>query len=139
MTESPADRVWAAYTKHHPRAFLSSERSRLINKRLGEGYPADVLIDAIDGNHLDPHCSGENDRMKQYHSLSLILRDADHIERYAELVEGERPVDPVDNAWELYQGWAEVEGHVEALDRAAGTFPDEVVEALRLRVEGEPT
>lgn len=142
MTEPlpPRERVWAAYREYHPRAMLSPERGRLIDRRLAEGYPVDLLIDAIHGNHADPHCNGENDRLKQYHAINLILRDADHIERYAELAEAVRPLDPVEVAWDQYQRWASGSplGAVGALEMVAGTYPDEIVAEIQRRVEGEP-
>jgi hypothetical protein len=74
--------VWAAYQDRHPQSVLSSERRNLLDRRLDD-YPAETLVAAIAGNHLDPHCNGENPSGKQYHDFELILRDADHIERYA--------------------------------------------------------
>jgi hypothetical protein len=134
------DQIWEVYREYHRGAFLSPERRRLIDKRLAEGYPPELLIDAIRGNHLDPHCNGENDRMKQYHAISLIFRDADHIERYAELVEVDRPQDPVENAWEWYdrlvKGGAAPSA---ALDLIEGNVSDEIAAEIRRRVEGEIT
>ena len=75
-------KVWAAYAEHHPRAAGTPQRRRLIKRRL-ESYDVATLIAAIDGNHVDPYCCGENRERRQYHSLELILRDADHIEKYA--------------------------------------------------------
>lgn len=85
MNDSIAQ-VWMEYLRYHPRAILTAQRERLIQRRLDE-YPVETLIDAIRGNHLDPFCSGENDRLRAYHGIGLILRDADHIERYAEMTQ----------------------------------------------------
>lgn len=131
------EEVWAAYLAHHPQAMLSDERRKLIMRRLGEGYSVELLVAAIDGNHVDPHCNGENDRFKQYHSISLILRDADRIERFAELASVARPVDPVESAWRQYQHWVGRHGSVVALDMVGGTYPDEVVAEVYRRVEGD--
>lgn len=76
--------VWTAYSAHHPRAQLTTHRRDLIRRRLKD-HPAATLAAAIHGNHKDPHCNGQNDRGTEFHALTLILRDADHIERYAAL------------------------------------------------------
>jgi hypothetical protein len=129
-------KVWEAYRRHHQKAMLAPERRRLIERRLGEGWPVETLIDAIDGNHLDPHCNGENDRSKQYHGIGLILRDADRIERYAALAEADRPVDPVDSAWWTFEAWRANRGDAWAIEQLEGTFPDEIVDAVKRRFEG---
>jgi hypothetical protein len=134
------DEIWAVYRDYHPRAMLSPERRRMIQRRLDEGYPADLLIDAIRGNHTDPHCNGENDRTKQYHAIGLILRDADHIERYAELAEAERPSDPVEKAWAWYENLiGSGAAPSSALDLIEGNVPEEIAAEIRRRVEGEIT
>lgn len=78
-------RVWSAYQTHHPGAKLTIDRKRLIENRLREGFSADQLVAAVIGNHLDPHCNGENSSGRQYHAFDLILRNADKIEQYAAL------------------------------------------------------
>ena len=80
------DAVWDAYRQLHPRATLSPERRKLIARRLADGFDVATLQRAIEGNHLDPFCSGQNDSGAKYHDIKLILRDGDHIERYAALV-----------------------------------------------------
>lgn len=87
MSSSRADavsRVWDAYVEHHPRAAKTPQRIDLIRRRLKD-HDAETLIAAIIGNHRDPYCNGENQQRRQYHSLELILRDADHVEKYAAL------------------------------------------------------
>jgi hypothetical protein len=84
---SDIDQVWQAYADRHPRAVLTTKRRRLISDRLRD-YPAERLVAAIAGNHLDPHCNGDNDRDQTYHDLELILRDAAHVERYEALAHG---------------------------------------------------
>lgn len=74
--------VWAAYVEHHPQATLTKSRQQLIRRRLAE-HPAEKLVAAIEGNHRDPWCNGENPSGKTYHALELILRDAEKIEKYA--------------------------------------------------------
>lgn len=73
--------VWSAYQQRHPQAKLTTKRRKIIQRALAD-YEPGRLIAAIAGNHLDPHCNGENDRGQTYHGLELILRDADHIEKY---------------------------------------------------------
>jgi hypothetical protein len=88
-----------AYRKHHPRARPGDVERKLIRARLAEGNTAADLIEAIDGNHLDPHCCGDNERGKTYHRLKLIFRDADHVTAYREVLHGEaKPVDPEEAA-----------------------------------------
>lgn len=78
--------VWAAFEKHHPRAQLTPERRSLIGRRLKQFSP-ELLIAAIEGNHLSPYHNGENPSQQAYHDLGLILRNADTIERFAGFVE----------------------------------------------------
>lgn len=82
-TERAHARVWAAYQSHHPTATLSPERRHLIDNRLRDGFSADTLIAAIEGNHRDAYCNGDNPGGRQYHAFDLILRNADKIEQYA--------------------------------------------------------
>lgn len=76
------DRVFAVYLAHHPRAALDAKRRALIIRAL-KMQPEGMCIAAIEGNHVDPHCCGSNERNKEYHDLGLCLRDDDHIVRYA--------------------------------------------------------
>lgn len=85
------DTVWAAYQDRHPQSVLSPERRSLLDRRLDD-FTVEQLTAAIVGNHLDPYCNGENPSGKQYHDFELILRDADHIERYANLAANGPPV-----------------------------------------------
>lgn len=78
------EKVWDAYREHHPRASGTPQRRALIKRRL-EHYDAATLVDAVHGNHADAYCNGENPAGKEYHSLELILRGGDHIEKYAAL------------------------------------------------------
>lgn len=62
---------------------LDPKRARLIEARLREGYGVDRLRAAISGACATPFNRGENERGSVYLDLGLILRDADHIERFA--------------------------------------------------------
>jgi hypothetical protein len=76
--------AWAA-TRQHPNAFkLTDERRRIITRRLKE-YPVADLVDAVQGWQHDPFSRGENDRGQAYNDLSLILRDAAHVEKFRDL------------------------------------------------------
>jgi hypothetical protein len=61
---------------------LDQKRARLIEARLREGYGTDRLRAAISGACATPFNRGENDQGKPYLDLGLILRDAEHIERF---------------------------------------------------------
>ncbi len=64
-----------------PRSVLDDKRRRLIAKALKTYSPADVCK-AIRGCSKTPHNMGQNERNTVYNGLDLILRDADHIERF---------------------------------------------------------
>jgi hypothetical protein len=70
-----------------PRAALDATRKLLIRRAL-RTYDVDVLRRAIDGCARSDWHSGANPDGKVHNSLELILRDSDHIERFAEM--GER-------------------------------------------------
>jgi hypothetical protein len=67
------------------RVRLTNQRRQLIERRMREGYSVDELVDAVTGwKHSSHHC-GENERGTIYCDLNLLLRDADHIERFRDL------------------------------------------------------
>ena len=76
--------VVAHYKSLHPRARPGESERKKIRARLKEGWTVADLQAAIDGNHRDPHCCGENDRGKLYHSLELCVRDSKHVQDYIE-------------------------------------------------------
>lgn len=67
---------------NHPTAKLDDKRRKAISAALRIGYTADQLKAAIDGCSRTPHNMGQNDRHTVYDDLGLILRDADHIDRF---------------------------------------------------------
>ena len=69
-------------TLDHPRARLDAKRRKVIAQALALGYTAAELCQAIQGCALTPHNMGHNDRGTRYDELGLILRDADHIDRF---------------------------------------------------------
>lgn len=82
--------VWQHYRQHHPHAKFTTDGTKscksVVNRAL-RSYDIATLKQAIDGNHLDPHCNGDNDRGRTYHSFELCLRDAAHIEQYADIAQ----------------------------------------------------
>lgn len=76
---------WVAMCRpnHRVRPVLTPERERKIRKALSE-YGLDVCIAAVDGVLLSDWHMGRNPRAKEYNDISLILRDAKHIEMFAE-------------------------------------------------------
>lgn len=73
------------------RAVLSKERQRLIAARLKE-FPVEDLVDAVRGWRQVPFNRGENPSRTVYNDLGLLLRDADHVERFRDLQRGEGAV-----------------------------------------------
>jgi hypothetical protein len=83
--------VFAHYRTHHPRAFLTPKKNskewKLIRARMAEGYGAEDLKRAIDGNHVSPFHCGENERGAKYNSLELIVRDGGKVQTFIEALE----------------------------------------------------
>jgi hypothetical protein len=64
-----------------PRSALDDKRKRVIAKALKSYSPADICK-AIRGCSKTPHNMGQNEAKTKYNGLDLILRDADHIDRF---------------------------------------------------------
>ena len=75
---------------NHPRAKLDSTRRKVIENRLADGYSVDDLSLAFEGCACDYWHMGGNDRNTIFDSITLILRDADHVERFMEIGEKAR-------------------------------------------------
>lgn len=75
--------TWAAATAR-TRSRLDDKRRRLIQKALAS-YPVEDVLDAVVGWSADGFYCGDNDRGKTYNDLGLLLRDAEHIERFRDL------------------------------------------------------
>jgi len=71
----------------HPRARLDDKRSKLIRRWLKLGYAASDLTAAIDGCKASDWHMGRNDKGQVYDALSLILRDADQIDKFIRINE----------------------------------------------------
>jgi hypothetical protein len=69
------------------RARLDAKRQRIIRSALKQ-YPEDDLIDAVQGWARSAYHAGQNERHTVYNELGLILRDAEHIEKFRDLQRG---------------------------------------------------
>ena len=69
-------------TMNHPRAVLDKKRQRAIEQALKQGYTIPELQKAIDGCKNTPFNMGKNERQQIYDDITLIFRDAEHIERF---------------------------------------------------------
>jgi hypothetical protein len=74
---------WQEATGHH-RAVLDGKRDRLIRQRLRQ-FPLADLEDAVRGWRQSPYHRGENPSGTVYDSLELLLRDAEHVEKFRDL------------------------------------------------------
>ena len=79
----PVKTIFAYWQKvmNSPKSVLDDKRRRLIAKALKGYSPADICK-AIRGCSKTPHNMGQNDAQTKYNGLGLILRDADHIDRF---------------------------------------------------------
>lgn len=74
----------------HPNANMDAKRKSVIAKRLSDGYTVDQLKTAINGCAQSAWHMGDNQRGNRYDALTLILRDADHVDKFIAIAE--RPV-----------------------------------------------
>lgn len=65
-----------------PRSKLDEKRRKLIAAALKLGYTPAELCKAVRGCSLTPHNMGQNAQGQKYNGLDLILRNADHIDRF---------------------------------------------------------
>ncbi len=72
---------------NHPEAGLDKKRKALIAEAL-KNYSVENLKLAIKGCSKSSWHMGKNDRNKRYDALSLILRDADHIDSFIKCAKG---------------------------------------------------
>ncbi len=71
----------------HVRARMDSKRETAIRSRLKDGYTVEDLKLAIDGCAASAWHMGSNERETRYDSITLILRDADHVDRFIHIGE----------------------------------------------------
>ena len=61
---------------------MDLKRAQVIRDRLRDGYTVEDLCIAVEGCASSAFHMGENDRRMTYDSITLILRDADHTDRF---------------------------------------------------------
>lgn len=66
------------------RVALDAKRTTKIAAAL-KLYPLDDVLDAVRGWQNEPFYCGENDRHTIYNEISLLLRDAEHVERFRDM------------------------------------------------------
>lgn len=76
--------LWKLATKRTDRTALDSRRRGVIERALRD-YPLADVIAAIRGVRRSAYHQGQNDEAKVYDDLTLILRDAKHIEEFRDL------------------------------------------------------
>jgi hypothetical protein len=72
------------FGKHAGRTALGPTRRRAIVRAL-QLYPEGELLLAVEGCAASPFHNGDNDRGQSYTDVTLILRDEEHLERFAAL------------------------------------------------------
>lgn len=78
-------------TMQHERARLDAARSKVIKARLENGYSVEDLKMAIDGCAKSDFHMGQNSRGQKYDAITLILRDADHVDKFLDIAQNLRP------------------------------------------------
>ncbi len=91
-TEKPIDQARTIFTywqkiMKSPSSVMDNKRKGLLLNALKNYSPADICK-AIRGCSKSPHNMGQNDRNTKYNGLGLILRDAEHIDRFIGLDAG---------------------------------------------------
>ncbi|WP_233866710.1 hypothetical protein [Paraburkholderia adhaesiva] len=71
-------------TMNSPRSVLDEKRCKVIRAAIAMGYNAEQLCEAIHGCSLTPYNMGVNEGGVKYNGIALILRDAEHIDRFIE-------------------------------------------------------
>jgi hypothetical protein len=89
--------VFARWCEHRaarhpkgPQPVLDDKRRKLIRQRLHAGHDVDVLLLAVEGIWKKPFNIGENEDRREYTSIELALRDAEHIEDFAQVASNAR-------------------------------------------------
>lgn len=73
----------AVMEKRNGATKLDKARAYRIRDRLADGFSVEVLKRAIDGCRASKWHMGLNDRHKTFNDLTLILRDAKHVEQFS--------------------------------------------------------
>ena len=77
--------VSTVWTGRGVRPVLTDKRKRFIQRAIND-YGVDTCKAAVTGNSTSPWHQGQNPSRKKYNSIELILRDAEHIERFANML-----------------------------------------------------
>jgi hypothetical protein len=77
--------VTLSWTGRGVQPVLTDKRRRLVARAVKD-YGTEVCKAAVTGNSTSPWHQGQNPGRKKYNSIELILRDAEHIERFANMV-----------------------------------------------------
>lgn len=77
--------VTTSWTGRGIKPVLTDKRKRLIQRAVKD-YGSENCKLAITGNSLSDWHQGKNPNNKKYNSIELILRDAEHIENFANMV-----------------------------------------------------
>lgn len=83
-SDDPCTQIFGHWQKvmNHLQAKFDDKRKKAIVKALRLGFSIEQLKQAIDGCKNTPFNMGQNDRNQVYDDITLILRDAGHIERF---------------------------------------------------------
>ena len=76
---------WQTVLNHH-RSVLDNKRTTKIKQAL-KNYTIEELTQAFWGCKKSPFHMGDNDRNQKYDDITLILRDAEHIERFISYID----------------------------------------------------
>jgi hypothetical protein len=134
----PTDAVFDAWkdSTGKARAQLDDKRRRKIKAAL-RAYPITDVLDAVRGWAHSPHHRGENEQGTVYNELTLLLRDAEHIERFRDFWRAGPPNGPpgkatlrmVRTAQQMHQWAQRMEGGEDAaqpVDPGRGTAQREL-------------
>ena len=69
-------------TMAHKRARLDPKRAKAIRGMLAVGYTVEDLELAIFGCSVSPFHQGQNDRATKFDDITLICRDAEHVDKF---------------------------------------------------------
>ena len=76
---------WVEATEKHPTRTKLDEKRRSVIRKALKTHPFEDVCDAVIGWKREPFYCGKNDRNAIYNSLNLLLRDAEHIEKFRDL------------------------------------------------------
>jgi uncharacterized protein YdaU (DUF1376 family) len=132
------ERVFDHWRKawNHPKTILDPRRRRVIVRAFQLGFDETTLCRSIDGYKQSAFHCGQNDNRQVHDKISLLLRDAEHIEAGLQFAQGaangKPPPEPM-TAGEL----AQLAKFVESRRGSARTV-DEIIRAtpLQLRKDG---